>query len=344
MIRRVIVLLLLADFQLRLEAEPADATPATNPLPARVIIVQDPGATLALEPVTNRLTAMLEKGVTNLTGKIKPRDAWLSLVTTNDVVGIKVFTTTGPHGGTRPAVAAVVVEALLNAGLRSTNIIVWDKRAVDLREARYFEFEQRYGIRVKASIDAGYDEKNSYESPLLGTLIWTDLEFGKTGKGIGRKSYVSKLVTKDMTKIISITPMLHHNLVGVTGNLYSLAMGSVDNTLRFENNTESLEKAVPEIYALPVLGDRVVLNVVDALYCQYEGQNSTLLQDSAVLNQLRLSRDPVALDVLSLKEIQVQSELAKVPMTQTNQSLFIAASLLEIGTSDTNHIRVEKVP
>ena len=37
-----------------------------------------------------------------------------------------------------------------------------------------------------------------------------------------------------MTKIINVTPLLNHNLAGVSGILYGLAIGSVDNTLRFE--------------------------------------------------------------------------------------------------------------
>jgi hypothetical protein len=180
---------------------------------------------------------------------------------------------------------------------------------------------------------------------LLGTLIYSDLEFGKKGPGIGRNSYVSKLVTQGMTKIINITPLLHHNIVGVSGNLFSLSLGSVDNTTRFEDNAEDLARAVPEIYALPIIGDRVVLNVVDALICQYDGQNSGLLHYSAILNQLRFSRDPVALDVLSLQEINRQRELANVATTmKTNVDLYSNASLLEIGISDPHHIQVVKIP
>lgn len=309
-----------------------------------MIIVHDPDATESLQPVPGRIEALIEKGITNLTGKATQRAAWLSLVSTNDTVGIKVLSTPGPHSGTRPEVVAAVVKGLLNAGFSPSHIIVWDKHSSELKIAGYYEFEGRFGVRVRSSVEAGYDEKVFYDTPLLGTLIWSDLEFGKTGRGIGRKSYVSKLVTRDMTKIINITPMLHHNLVGVSGNLYSLSLGSVDNTLRFENDAGALAKAVPEIYALPVLGDRVVLNIVDALICQYEGQQRTLLQYSAILNQLRFSRDPVALDALSLKEIKLQSELADFPTTHTNMDLFINASLLEIGVSDPSRIRVDKLP
>ena len=89
-----------------------------------------------------------------------------------------------------------------------------------------------------------------------------------------------------------------------------------------------------------VAGERVVLSVVDALICQYEGQQQGLLHYSTVLNQLRFSRDPVALDVLSLDEINHQQQLAGVPATNTNMDMFNNASLLEIGVSDTNRIDV----
>ena len=49
---------------------------------------------------------------------------------------------------------------------------------------------------------------------------------------------------------------LNHYRAGVSGNLYSLTMSSVDNTLRFESDPERLATAVPEMYALPEVGDR----------------------------------------------------------------------------------------
>jgi hypothetical protein len=55
---------------------------------------------------------------------------------------------------------------------------------------------------------------------------------GRKGEGVGRRSFVSKLLTQDITKLINVTPMLNHNSAGVTGHLYSLAFGSVDNVYR----------------------------------------------------------------------------------------------------------------
>ena len=64
---------------------------------------------------------------------------------------------------------------------------------------------------------------------------------------------------------------------------------------------DRLAVAVPEIYALPALGDRVVLNITDALIGQYAGGDKGLLQYSEVPNQLWFSRDPVALDTLAVE-------------------------------------------
>ncbi len=318
--------------------------PATDRNPhARVVIVQDPEAIDAFHANSDRVRAMVDRAITNLTERGAVPEAWLSLVSTQDVVGIKVFSEPGPNSGTRPAVAAAVVQGLLSAGLPPQQIIVWDKYQSDLRLAGFFNLAKRYGVRVAGSTEAGYDETNFYATPLLGNLVWGDFEFGKKGEGMGRKSFVSKIVSQQMTKIINITPLMNHNEAGVCGNLFSLALGSVDNTARFESDPARLATAVPEIYALPALGDRVVLNIVDALICQYEGEERSLLHYSSVLNQLRFSRDPVALDLLSLQELDRQRQLSKAPVVKTNLDLYHNASLLELGVSDPKKILVEHV-
>ena len=141
--------------------------------------------------------------------------------------------------------------------------------------------------------------------------------------------------------MINITPLLNHNVAGVSGNLYGLAAGSVDNFTRFEADPDRLAAAVPEICALPALNERVVLNIVDALICQYAGGERGLLHYSASLNQLRLSRDPVALDVLSLQELKRQRDLAGATEIPFTSELYNNAALLELGISETSKIDIE---
>ncbi len=286
---------------------------------------------------------MVDRAITNLTRKATVAEAWRSLVTTQDTVGIKVFSLPGPNSGTRPAVVAAVVQGLLAAGVPPARVIVWDKQAAELRLAGFYDLESRFGIRVVGSAQAGYDEKTSYDSALLGNLVWGDLEFGKKGPGVGRKSFVSKLVSQDITKIINVTPLLNHNAAGVSGNLYSLAVGSVDNVNRFEADPKWMAMAIPEIYAMPALSDHVVLNIVDALICQYEGGERGLLHYSATLNEIRMSRDPVALDVLSLQDLERQRQVADAPRVKISQELYANAALLELGINDLKRIDVDTI-
>jgi hypothetical protein len=267
------------------------------------------------------------------------------LVSPSDIVGLKVCSEAGFLSGTRPAVVAAVVHGLIAAGMPPQNLIIWDKHATDLRMAGFFQLGKQLGVRVVGCDQDGYDEKSFYnpDSAVVGNLVWGDLEFGKKGPGIGRKSYVAKVVSQQITKIISIAPLLNLEACGVSGHLYSLTMGSVDNTLRFNGDPDRLSVAVPEIYALPVIGDRVVLNITDALISQYEGGSSTLLQYSTVLNQLWFSRDPVALDILATKELERERKAHDADDYPLHLELYSNAVLLQLGVNDPAKIVVSRI-
>jgi hypothetical protein len=328
-------------------AHAADPFTSTNRSSrSRVVVTHDPEATDAFRPRLDKVRVMVNRAITNLTHKPSVPEAWRSLVSTQDIVGIKVLSAPGPNSGTRPAVVAAMVEGLLAAGLPPKHIIVWDRDITDLRIAGFSELATQYGIRIAGSVQAGWDEKTFYnpDSPILGNLVWGDLEFGKKGEGVGRKSFVSNLVTHEMTRIINVTPLLNHNDVGASGNLYSLAMGSIDNTIRFEARPDTLAAVIPETYSLPALSDHVVLSITDALICQYEGGEHGLLHYSATLNQLRFSLDPVALDTLSIQELERQRQLAHAPTVKPNLKVYSNAALLQLGTDDLRRIQVDTVP
>ncbi|MGB7767716.1 MAG: hypothetical protein WBN22_02550 [Verrucomicrobiia bacterium] len=312
---------------------------------AHVLIVDDQDATYQYQPNAAKVQAMVNRGLTNFTGQATVAGAWRSLVSTQDIVGIKVYSAAGPINGTRPAVVAAVVHGLLDAGLPPEHIIIWDRHADDLRAAGFFKLAAQLGVRAAGSEDAGYDPTNFYlpDAPIIGQLVWGDLEFGEKGPEVGKKSFVSELVSREITKIISIAPLLNQDAAGVCGHLYGLAMGSVDNTLRFEGDPGRLAVAVPEIYALPALGDRVVLNITDALIGQYAGGAKGLLQYSTVLNQLWFSHDPVALDTLAIQELDRERQLIEAPEFKPNSQLYINAALLQLGVNDLARIQVEKI-
>ena len=53
------------------------------------------------------------------------------------------------------------------------------------------------------------------------------------------------------------------------------------------------------------------------------------------------SRDPVALDMLSIKELDRQRRVARAPNVKPNLELYRNAALLELGVSDVTRIGIE---
>ena len=330
----------------------AGAQESFNPLETngmvRIVVAHGDHLLNAFLPDQARVEAVFNRGLTCFTRQNSVTGAWLSLLSTNDIVGIKVFSEPGPVAGTRVAVVAAIVHGLMAAGLPPDRIIIWDRHLADLQVAGFGSLGQVLGVRVAGAEEAGYDTNTFYlpDSPVTGQLIWGDLEFGRTNKdfNLGKKSFVSKLVSRQMTKIISVTPLMNENAAGVCGHFYSLALGSVDNTRRFEGNPDRLAVALPEIDALPVLGDRVVLHVTDALLAQYEGGPAGYLQFSTVRNELWFGHDPVALDVMALKELMLQRRLLNVPLMPANFAIYTNAVLLQLGIADPARIGIEKTP
>ncbi|MDP6793826.1 MAG: hypothetical protein QF721_06025 [Verrucomicrobiota bacterium] len=315
----------------------AENEPSPKP---RILLVEDKSALREFEVDAVKVADMVAEGLKRLTAKPSAAAALLTLVSPADTVGIKVNSVPGSIGGTRKPVVDAVVRGLLEARLAPDRIIIWDRSLASLKAAGYGALAKRHGVRLAGSRDAGWDESVTYESPIIGTLVSGDLGFERGGENASRKSHLSRLLTGEMTRIISICPLLNHNQAGVSGHLVGLVDGSMDNSRRFGTNASVLAVAVPEILALEDaaqrrhLGDRLVLGITDALFCQYLGQNQCLLHYTAALGQLRFSTDPVALDVFSIEELKRQRELFEADYSPPDSALYRNAALIQLGESD----------
>ena len=332
-----------------LSAAPAPTNAPVHPTAstgAAVIAVKDAGATISFVPDSAVVRQMVSVGLLRLTGTTNLTAAWNSLLKPEDVVGFKVTAGPGAVSGTRPAVVEALIRSLLDAGHPAARIVIWDKRQIDLNAAGWYLLAAQLQVRCIASEDAGWDNTKSYESPILGRLVAGDLDFGKKeGEGLGRKSYVTRLLTHDITKIVSVAPVLSHSVSGVHGHLTGLAWAGVDNTIRFFNDPARMAESVPEICALDDIMPKVVLAVGDALICQFRGEERTLLHYAEALNELRFSRDPVALDALAIADIEQARGRAKIAGEKSFATeLYTNAELIDLGIASLNHINVTHIP
>jgi uncharacterized protein (DUF362 family) len=256
-----------------------------------------------------RVAKEIEAGMAALTGQKKMAKAWRQFVGPKDVVGIKVNPIGGDILSTKPEVVDAVIAGLLAAGVRKSNIVIWDRRHFQLGEAGFtaarFPGIRILGTEMKGPNNEFYDDKgelwakDNIDREALPYVADVEQKYDKELLGYmineGKSSYFTKIVTETVTKIVNV-PILKNAGATATCCLKNLSYGSISNTSRLH---KLWMKSVVEPCAFPVLRDKVVLNVVDGLQACYDGgpgANPKFVYDS---NVLLIGTDPVAIDAVA---------------------------------------------
>ena len=307
---------------------------ADSPVPSKkslILRAHDAGATLELADQEATIRQITRAAIQTYFSQASETLDWRRLISPTDRLGIKVHSQPGPLVGVSPAVVAGLVDTLLEDGIKGSQITVWDRHLHDLHKAGFQALAQEKGIRLAGAFQTGYAESITYENEIVGQLVWGDFEYDSTKEKSSRISHLTRLVAEEFDKIINVAPLLNHNSAGVSGLLWSLAMGSIDNSRRFQNVRSRMEIAVPEIYGTPELADRVILNLYDALICQYRGQKESLLHYSVPLNEVWVGQDAVAMDALALRVLKEERMKAGSTVKPHPLELLENAELLELG-------------
>ncbi len=286
---------------------------------------------------------MVDSLVTEITKKPTVAEAWQSLVSPKDIVGIKVSTGAGILGGTREAVTAAVVSGLRAAGLPREHIIVWDRNLADLLACGYKNNDPDYTLRW-VDPKTGFDTKSQVNAPVLGKLIWGDSRFGNSstarfsdmlssGEQLSNQSYYSKVLSKEVTKIIHIPSATDSFLTGINGALAGMTLSNLDNWRRFTKAPDHGDPYIAEIYNDEIIRSKVVLTILDALILQYAGGpyvNPNFTVDGAAIFA---SRDPVAIDATLREMIDEVRKASKLPPVRPMTGYIETAVALGLGQS-----------
>ncbi|MSU31382.1 MAG: hypothetical protein EXS25_01740 [Pedosphaera sp.] len=353
---------------------PLLAITETNlPPRAKVFVTSDSRATTSFLTDSAVVRRLVVSGLVAFSGKDSPSKAWRSLVRSNDIVGFKVTSAPGALIGTRIDVVDALISTLIAAGHPQSNIVIWDRDFKDLQSSGFVDLASRLGVQTAASTDLGWDSTQFYESGRSGKLVFGDLEFQSslvlnTPKPfeslpawnlqqkvlepsprdqirLGRRSHVSLLLTRKLTRIITVAPVMNHNAAGINGHLVSLAFGAFDNVFRFDGDPNRTAESVPELCALDDLMPKVIFGVSDALLAQVQGEKTARLHETLAINEIRFSVDLVALDSLALADIEAaRSKLLLDGEKPFKTELYGNAELLNLGVADPRRIDVIRVP
>ncbi len=295
--------------------------------------------------------AMVNRLVLAVTGQPDVARAWRSLVAPTDKVGIKISAAGGQLFTTHRDVVNAIVDGLVAAGHPRSEIIVWDRTLTGIGEAGYRPGAEGYQLLSILPRD-GYDPKAVITAPLMGQLIWGDLDFrSDRGKmpplsdteNTSDRSYFCRIVSTGVTKIINVPVMSDNEMNGLAGCLYNVTIPNIDNWRRFGEKSGFGASSVAEIYSSPTIRNKVVLNIMDGLVAEYAGGPQSQTNFALHHATLYASKDPVALDAVALRKLEEwRAKYRVAPIGKAAAYVEIAAEL-GLGNFDPNRIEIRNV-
>jgi uncharacterized protein (DUF362 family) len=318
-----------------------------SPTPAQSIVYKahDPDAIKDYKTNSSVVRGMVNRLILAVTAQSDVASAWRKLVSPNDKIGIKISAAGGELFTTHRDVVDAIVDGLVAAGHSRDNIIVWDRSIAGAKEAGYGKGD---GFQLKAIAPReGYDPKATISAPVIGQLVWGDLEYLPSTKApvlsdsenTSNISHVARILSSEVTKVINVPVMSTNETNGVAGCLYNMTVPNIDNWRRFTQLLSFGRESLVEIYGDPLVGKKVVLNIMDGLVAQYAGGPQSQPNWSVHFATLYASKDPVAIDAIALKQLQQWRTAASLPSIVRNADYIKTAGLMGLGNSERFEVR-----
>ena len=278
-----------------------------GPYPGQVVKVHAEKSvgdgTHAIDPAVVR--QMISQGMTALTGDRDARDSWSRFFAPKDVVGIKLNCSGAPQIMSRPEVVAEIVQNLTAIGIAPAQIYLYERFPDQVQSVGYPKYLPA-GVQIVTAEPTrgsvlGYDPR-----------VYVDVNF--FGEDDTR-SFMTRVASETVTKIINVPNMKEHQAAGVTGCLKNIAYGSFSNVARShrseKTNTLSFIGTLASVEPLP---SKVVLNIMDGLKgVWHAGPFSTNERFRFYPKQLLFGTDPVAMDRILIEAIEAKRKQENAP-------------------------------
>ncbi len=318
--------------------------------PGKVVHIKNSKSVINDEPVEQEAYIMIEKAMLELTGQKDLKKSWRTFVNPGERIGLKVNPVAGKLLATSHAVVKSVVKQLTESGIDRKDIIIWDRREMELKDTG-FTAENYPGIKIMGTEQQ--DELGSFvdkDGKLYGErnidkdwYYWADVDGEYDTETMpymvngGKYSYFSKIVTREIDKIINI-PILKNAGGSITNAMKNLAFGSVSNTGRL--HAKLWNETCAEVCAFAPLRDKVVLNICDGLRGCFNGGPGANPQFICNYNSILVASDPVAIDRIGydiIAEKRIAEGLQKVA-TPDVLTFLTMSSDLGLGISEKEKI------
>jgi uncharacterized protein (DUF362 family) len=302
--------------------------PATAGTKSKVVMAHDPSLYgSSLTPDSARVQKLLDQAMQNYFGSPDPVALWKKIVRPGEVVGLKVNTIAGPGLSTHPVLVAAICERLQQAGVKPSNIIVWDRTNEELDRAGFTLSNDPNRIRFLGtdSKQVGYDEQ-----------VFTA---GSV------ETRLSNLLTRTCDCMINLPILKNHEMAGVTLALKNM-YGVNNNPDKFHPN--NCCPGVADLNLLTPIRSKFRFVVADAMTACFAGGPMYKPQYAWKYNTLMVAADPVAIDSTAWQIIEKKrAERGLKTLTQAGtppKYITVAADPQHrLGTDDPNRIALVEV-
>lgn len=309
----------------------AFADSRVQPIPAsaksKVVIARD--ASLygtSATPDSARVAKLLDTAMENFAETTDPVAPWKKIVRPGEVVGLKVNTIAGPGLSTHVVLVEAICERLKQAGVKPSNIVVWDRWNHELEHAGYTLSDDPNKVRTMGtdSKNVGYDDN--------------ELSFGVA------RSRLSRHLTRTCDCMINLPILKNHSDAGVTLALKNMyGVNNNPNTLHDHNCCPG----VADLYMLPPIREKFRFVVADAMTACFEGGPGFKPQYTWKYNGLMVATDPVAIDYIAWQIIEKERagrglKTLTAAGTPPNYIAVAADARHRLGTNDPNHIALRE--
>ena len=292
-----------------------------GPYPGRVVAIEHPNSIADDQYQAEPVRQMLERGMMELTHAESWTESWKRFFEPGDVVGIKLNPVGAPYVISAPEVLRPIIEALESIGIPRKDILAYDRYRKQFQGAGFADWLPE-GVRWTAASTGfqqiqldmdGYDRDIYMEMPLVHPEYFSDY---RPDDPHLRRSYVAKFLTRDVNKVINLCVLKHHQSAGVTLALKNMSHGLVNNVSRSHVTTTANACGIfiPAVVDLPVIREKVVLNILDGVKAAYHGGPGRKIGNYVWAHKtMYFATDPVALDKIGWKEIDKKRAEVGVP-------------------------------
>jgi uncharacterized protein (DUF362 family) len=302
----------------------------TDPAQSRVVIARDPALHNAAGQLDEgRVITLLDRAITTYTGREKPVEAWKEILALGraqgKVIGLKTNGLGGKGISTHAALVFAIAHGLEQAGVKSGDIVIWDRSARDLQACGFTISTEPGRLRCYGSDVSGFEENPE--------------SWGSA------KIRLSKILTRECAMVIGVPILKDHSMSGVTFAMKNM-YGVVDRPQALHGG--GCNPGVADLNCIPVIREKVCFTIGDAMSSVYDGGPGFRPERLWYPNALIVGEDRVALDhtawqMLERKRAEAGMKTLEASGRPPRYIATAADATHRLGTDDPQRIHLVEV-